>query len=115
VLGYDCQRAKASLLSASLFENQCRPDDGFRPSSIIIHIVPEMICSNATHASYRFTRAFPQKLWPLVGYLVAFYLILTFSRWEKEQPLAGFLKCEKLGKPLTTVALPENEKCFSLS
>jgi hypothetical protein len=31
-----------------------------------------------------------------VGYLGAFSLILTFSRWEKEQPLAGFLKCEKL-------------------
>jgi hypothetical protein len=30
------------------------------------------------------------------GGFAVFSLILTFYRWEKEQPLANFLKCEKL-------------------
>jgi hypothetical protein len=59
-----------------------------------------------------------QKLWPILGCFIAFSLILTFSRWEKEQPLAGFVKsassqaesCFRFAKTLGTfLPLPAGE------
>jgi hypothetical protein len=32
------------------------------------------------------------KTWPAVDGYIAFSRILTFSRWEKEPPLVGFVK-----------------------